>query len=877
MKGAWAILAAAALLIAGAAQMRADWTMLRGNPQHTGYVPGTLPERWRPAWIRHFPGERLGTAMEPIVADNRVFLATHSGSIYALDAREGKPLWRFQAGGPFLHSPAYADGILVAGSADGRLYGLDARTGKLRWSLDAGRGGFSAAPVIAGNRALIGSRAGDFLAADLRSGRQLWKRTVGAPIRQTAAVAGNRVFFASEDMRVHCLELTTGRPLWTSEPLPGQTARDYYPVVVQTGGRTCVIVRTNPLINMAERISRDRTMLARNAGVDDSDWRKLDAWTRSPQAVGSPEQHAREQQAIVQHLRQQRDARTFFVLDADTGRERFTAPVLWAAGCQAVGIMPAVTADGRLLVFYRSAYGNWNLGVAPLVALGLLDPASGRIAPLRHRHGEQPPWNTFWGTADESQNFTVVGETALIVHQGTLSALDLRSGALRVVWGERDTYGGLLAPPWERNEWHGPGRGSVAYADQRLYWITGSRILCLSPGEGKPAEDAPVPADSVPVTRAPEPPPLTEQTLRSALSRSLSEILERRWSPLRVEPGLAGSDYAFDHSGELFEALAWCYPHLDSKLQEQVKRLLADEWSRHPPFTPDAWYPLEAGARREFFPTEGIARARAGADTPPHPFGNLYAAALYAERCGEWQRVLRSWQQIRQTYEAFAATGWRLDGAKGDLYANRYLASLLAIARMAERIGDRETARKAKAQADQTEEALAAWWRRAAGEKSVSLRGSSELDPFIGQGDALSFRIAPHRHKIALLRNLTPEVAQRIRSREPQAVEQVWQRFETLHRTWYLVGEERQVHFGENFVDPPDLALSGFLGMRWLRGASGQSLSRRVDLPFCRADLYHLMKLALCLERSKGWRQTGGSADGVEMAPESLCRRRNRC
>jgi outer membrane protein assembly factor BamB len=849
MHEVWRILVTTVLLITGAAEIRADWTTLRGNPQHTGYVPGALPERWNPAWIRHFPGERLGSAMEPIVADNRVFIATHSGNLYALDARDGKPLWRFQTRAPFLHSPAYAGGILVAGSTDGRLYGLDARAGRLRWSLDAGRGGFSAAPVIAESRVLIGSRAGDFHAVDIRSGRRLWRRALGAPIRQSAAIAGNRVFVTSEDMRVHCMEQTTGRALWISEPLIGQTARDYYPVVVQTRGRACVIVRTNPLHNMAERISRDRSMLARNAGVDDSDWKTLDAWIKSPQAVGSPPQYEREQQAIVRYLQQNRDARSFFVLDADTGRELFTAPVLWAAGCQAVGIMPAVTGDGRLLVFYRSAYGNWNLGVAPLVAPGLLDLASRRISPLRHRHGAQPPWNAFWGTADESQNFTVVGETALIVHQSTLSALDIRSGTIRVVWGERDTYGGLPAPAWARNEWHGPGRGSVAYSDRRIYWITGSRILCLSPGEGKTAEVAAFPANQVPATRAPQPPPLTEATLKSALNRSLSEILQRRWSPLRVEPGLAGSDYAFDHSGDLFEALAWCYPHLEPKLRERAKGYLADEWSRHPPFTPEAWYSLDSGTRREFFPTEGIARARSGADTPPHPFGNLYAAVLYAERCGEWPRVVRSWQQIRQSYEAFAATGWRLDGAKGDLYANRYLASLIALARVAERVGDRETALKAKRQADQTEEALAAWWRRAAEEKIGSFRGVSELDRFIGQGDALSFRIAPHRHKIALLRNLTPEVAQRIRSREPEAVERVWQRFETLYRTWFLVGEERQVHFGENFVDPPDLAMSGFQGMKWLRRVSSPALSRRIDLPFCRADLYYLMKLALCLER----------------------------
>jgi len=56
------------------------------------------------------------------------------------------------------------------------------------------------------------------------------------------------------------------------------------------------------------------------------------------------------------------------------------------------------------------------------------------------------------------------------------------------------------------------------------------------------------------------------------------------------------------------------------------------------------------------------------------------------------------------------------------------------------------------------------------------------------------------------------------------------------------------VHFGENFVDPPVFALSAFRALKWLKQASGEQLSRRVDLPFCRADLYYMIKLSLALE-----------------------------
>jgi hypothetical protein len=87
-----------------------------------------------------------------------------------------------------------------------------------------------------------------------------------------------------------------------------------------------------------------------------------------------------------------------------------------------------------------------------------------------------------------------------------------------------------------------------------------------------------------------------------------------------------------------------------------------------------------------------------------------------------------------------------------------------------------------------------------------------------------------------------------VRAQAPTAVERVWQLFSELCPTWPLTGEERQVHFGENFVDPPGFAMSAFKALAWLKAGTREDLSRRVDLPFCRADLYYLTKLSLALD-----------------------------
>jgi outer membrane protein assembly factor BamB len=830
----------------------ADWTTVRGNAARTGLVQADLQPPYRLQWARYFVGERLGSSVEPIVADGKLFAGTHQGNLYALDAPTGQPIWRYPASGALLHSPAYAEGLVLIGDARGWLHAVEAGSGKCRWALPASPGGFAASPAVADGAVFIGSRSGEFLAVDLADGQLRWRAGLAAPIRQTAACADGRVFVTAEDLRVRCLEAKTGKVLWTSEPLCGQTARDGYPVLVESGRQSLVVVRTNPVVNMARQIAQDRHLLCQAAGVDDSDWRKLDAWTKSDQAVGTPELWSQEQAAIVRYLQQHPEARTFFVLDAATGREASVAPVLWCAGCQAIGTPPVVLPDGRLLVYYRSAYGHWSHGVAPLVALGILNLSEDRITLLQHASGRQPPWNTFWGTADESQNFVAVGNSLLIVHQSTLSGLDFSTRKLFPIWGERDSWGGFRNLPWARNEWNGPARGGVAVAGGRLYWQTGSRLLCLAPGESRSkVKDQGIDGRLLPATQKALPRPVPDpDELGGRLAAAVEELLSRRWAPLYVEPGLAGREFFFDRSADALTAMAWAYPHLPPALQNRVKQFLAEQWHDHPPLGTEGRLPLDQGERREWFRVPQQLLTSSGHNRAGHPLANAYAVWLYADRCDDWQRVEQAWPQLKASFHDFVQSGWRLDPAQGDLFANRYLASLLAYGRMAAKMGDTESASQATQLADETSDSLVAWWKRSAERMDLPVIASiKEWDELIGRGNALFMRVVPHKAKLALLHGLTPEVAARVKQQAPEAVTKVWQTFEALCPTWHLVGEERQVHYGENFLDPPDFALDGFTALAWMQDAPATDLAERVDVPFCRADLFYITKLAVLLDR----------------------------
>ncbi|WP_431042699.1 PQQ-binding-like beta-propeller repeat protein [Streptomyces sp. P1-3] len=88
-------------------------------------------------------------SIEPVlVADGSVHLGSGS-ALYTLDAVTGTPRWRFAAGGEVIGTPVVADGRLHFGSADHCLYTVDAAGGQLRWKLATG-GEITGSPVASG-------------------------------------------------------------------------------------------------------------------------------------------------------------------------------------------------------------------------------------------------------------------------------------------------------------------------------------------------------------------------------------------------------------------------------------------------------------------------------------------------------------------------------------------------------------------------------------------------------------------------------------------------------------------------------------------------------------------------------------------------------
>ncbi|MGX2995293.1 serine/threonine-protein kinase [Streptomyces sp. JNUCC 64] len=145
----------------------------------------------------------------PAVTGGGVYLADYLGTVYALDAADGRDRWRIATEPRSSAEPVLvADGHVHVGSGKG-LYTLDAVTGTPKWRFQAG-GDVVGAPVVAEGRIHFGST--DHLLYTLKAddGRLRWKLATGGEITGAPVVRAGVVYACSKDRCVYALDAEKG-------------------------------------------------------------------------------------------------------------------------------------------------------------------------------------------------------------------------------------------------------------------------------------------------------------------------------------------------------------------------------------------------------------------------------------------------------------------------------------------------------------------------------------------------------------------------------------------------------------------------------------------------------------------------------------------
>jgi alcohol dehydrogenase (cytochrome c) len=174
-----------------------NWTSYNGD--YTGRRYSSLHDinrdnvvQLRAAWVFH-PGNSQNLEVTPIVVRGIMFV-TSSNNVFALDARTGRTVWRYQrpvSSGLLDDAAAHKNrGVAVwqdsvyAETDDAHLLCLDARSGGLRWDIefaDKIKGyGATSAPMVVNGSVIVGTSGGDsgvrgFVAAyDAATGKLKW-------------------------------------------------------------------------------------------------------------------------------------------------------------------------------------------------------------------------------------------------------------------------------------------------------------------------------------------------------------------------------------------------------------------------------------------------------------------------------------------------------------------------------------------------------------------------------------------------------------------------------------------------------------------------------------------------------------------------------
>jgi outer membrane protein assembly factor BamB len=165
----------------------------------------------------------------PVVAGGRLFLSTFDGRFYALDARTGRAVWRWNSNRCGWASPAIAGTLVIqtfigrscgldVPGADGEVVAFDRRSGAIRWRRTIAP--TESSPLVADGLVYIGDWSGRVSALNVHTGATRWTFQTGGAVKSSAALAGGRIFIGSYDGHVYALNARTGRLAWRASSQP---------------------------------------------------------------------------------------------------------------------------------------------------------------------------------------------------------------------------------------------------------------------------------------------------------------------------------------------------------------------------------------------------------------------------------------------------------------------------------------------------------------------------------------------------------------------------------------------------------------------------------------------------------------------------------
>ncbi|HIJ51706.1 MAG TPA: PQQ-binding-like beta-propeller repeat protein [Planctomycetes bacterium] len=873
-------------LMAGIQPIIADGKVFVGTMR--GILHAMDSDTGKDLWKLKMTGAILHTCA---VADNKVFFGNAEGKVYAVNARDGRLLWFVQTGSAVWNSPLVYEGVVVVGSRDGALYSIDAETGRIRWkALMGGPLLSSVALDIETGRLYIGSEDMHVYAFDFHTGSRFWRSNklpgvsfrgyhpVIAPDGSVMITVTPGISLDSFTPVLHDMvkKIFGDFASWRHTKEENERLRrENFKVMEEPGTYKAQLHYIRQRLN-EQPIYQTFFVLHPDTGRQ-----KFVApivYAESMNGTGAPPIVTPDGKVVVKFralLRSRYQHYSPFLnvgyLDTSIG---YITPIMdqsrtygWHDSLLLVHDEQCqLTVGGRVLI--NTHQDNVNgmdldtlVGCSEPFCRNIHEPKPGEAVGIWADifRGQSLPVGKEWlprGTAVYGGGsvidmpISIAGDSFYYIptHEinagAAVIAYKMQAGgspmdSLRPAGKASEPPNATLTDsewkkvqqlPWD---WDMLGMSRLNHLLESLPGkIPGTRQQPLTQQASGLVDDITdaeldrfiweVPA--VQFTDSSEWAPL-----ETKLSRCVTELISKEWRPLLFPVGKHPREAyrLFIEPTETLYTLARAYKYIDGALQRDVKQYIAARMS-------STGGPLEGPVGRRRY-DQSVGAVRSLYDVPPEnmmqvrddivrsDLARLYPLWLWADASGDWSGIESNWKFLRKLIE-------QPPNKMAEDCRNGYLAGLIAYCRVAARMNDDEAVEKGVVTA-----------RRALRERLAY--------EFAHPHGGLITQVPVLRSIFGRWRHLTPEIGRLCANYALQTHKHLMDVYVDYHRpTWYLAWNVETMWRNECPFAFPTMAMEVFAARALILREPAEKLTRFLDIPSCKADLFYIRKLLLAIE-----------------------------
>ena len=152
----------------------------------------------------------------PAVDENTVYIGSFDEKFYAINTGDGSKRWEFITEGAIVSTPLIHDGTIYFGSLDKSMYAVGTENGSLKWKF-VGQNWFWAMPVMYDSHIYAGCMDNNVYILNAETGNKVNEIDLGSPIPSSPIVIGDAVVFASKEGVVFSINTVSGSLTTLSE------------------------------------------------------------------------------------------------------------------------------------------------------------------------------------------------------------------------------------------------------------------------------------------------------------------------------------------------------------------------------------------------------------------------------------------------------------------------------------------------------------------------------------------------------------------------------------------------------------------------------------------------------------------------------------